>query len=134
MFSETCTLILRKWGWSTLIPVSNIAILTFAPVKPLAHSFSAPNIDVTWDLYNKIIKMTVFNSNKNSITIKWSNIWIPNYTILILQRSRLHFYNQIQWKNKNLATSEAYNNENHRKSTRISSNETNIIMITATTE
>ena len=44
------TLILRKWGWSALIPVSKMAILTFLPVKPLPHNLSAPKREVTCDL------------------------------------------------------------------------------------
>jgi len=43
------TLILRKWGWSALIPVSKMAILTFLPVKPLPHNLSAPKREVTCD-------------------------------------------------------------------------------------
>lgn len=45
------TLILRKCGWLAWIPVSNMAILTFDPVYPLAQRASAPNNEVTWDLW-----------------------------------------------------------------------------------
>lgn len=46
------TLILRKCGWLARIPVSNMAILTLAPVYPFDQRASAPNKEVTWDLYN----------------------------------------------------------------------------------
>ncbi len=60
------TLMLRKCGWSARTPVSKTAILTFAPVKPLAHSFSASNMDVICDLcFTCQTTQTFKNVNEN---------------------------------------------------------------------
>ncbi len=63
---------LRKWGWSARTPVSKTAIFTFAPVKPLAQSFSASNMDVICDLCS-----TCHKPQKSKTSIKTNTHTIP---------------------------------------------------------
>ena len=43
---KSVTLILLKWGWDLLRPVSNTATLTPAPVTPISQRTSAWRIEV----------------------------------------------------------------------------------------